>query len=293
MRLADRRGTVDVARQYRVGPGESPYAPPVRSSSGVQVHGLGERHWSLLALLAEHGALHTGQVVTLLFGSRPAAVRHLGVLFRAGLVWRFVYDDDPSHLAYYEASTDGVTVLEERLRQSGHAVPPVLGQPVAGHMTINDFFTGLAAEARTDQRGCLYRWRRAADTAAWLRGYGVSGVRPRAYGVWIEDGIVVRFLLHIDDAEPKPWSGDPASPPAEGLAGYRLAARGVPATAVLVVHARPEREAALHRGLAATPVPVATCTLDRLYAAPSAADAIWNVAGADDTFVRLIDVPRR
>ncbi|MEV6631904.1 replication-relaxation family protein [Actinoplanes sp. NPDC051470] len=284
-----------MARQYRVGPNESTFGPPVRRPGGVQVHGLGERHWSLLGLLAEHGALHTGQVVTLLFGSRPAAVRHLGALFRAGLVWRFVYDDDPSHLAYYEASTDGVTVLEERLHRSGHAVPPVLAQPVAGHLLINDFFTGLAAEARTNQHGCLYRWQRAADTAAWLRGYGVSGVRPRAYGVWIEDGIVVRFLLHIDHGEPKPWSGDPAPPPAEGLAGYRLAERGVPATAVLVVHARPEREADLHRELAAAPVPVpvATCTLDRLYAAPSAADAIWNVAGADDTFVRLIDVPRR
>lgn len=282
-----------MARQYRVGPGESPYGPPVRRPGGVQVHGLGERHWSLLELLAEHGALHTGQVVTLLFRSRPAAVRHLGVLARAGLVWRFVYDDDPSHLAYYEASTDGVTVLEERLRRSGHAVPPVLGQPVAGHLLINDFFTGLAADARTGERGCLYRWRRAADTAAWLRGYGLSGVRPRAYGVWIEDGIVVRFLLHIDDAEPKPWSGDPAPPPAEGLAGYRLAARGVPATAVLVIHARPEREAALHRELTAVPVPVATCTMDRLYTTRSAAEAIWNVAGADDTFVRLIDVPRR
>jgi hypothetical protein len=262
----------------------------------VQVHGLGERHWSLLALLAEHGALHTGQVVTLLFGSRPAAVRHLGVLARAGLVWRFVYDDDPSHLAYYEASTDGVTALEQRLRRSGRTVPAVLGQPVAGQLLINDFFTGLAAEARTDLRGCLYRWWRAADTAAWLRGYGVSKVRPRAYGVWIEDGTVVRFLLHVDHgAEPKPLSGDPAPPPSQGLAGYRLAARGVPATAVLVVHARPEREADLHRELAdaPVPVPVATCTVDRLYAAPSAADAIWNVAGADDTLVRLIDVARR
>ena len=206
-----------------------------------------------------------------------------------------MYDDDPTHLAYYEASTDGVTVLEERLRRSGHVVPPVLGQPAAGHMLINDFFTGLAAEARTDQRGCLYRWRRAVDTAAWLRGYGVSKVRPRAYGVWIEDGIVVRFLLHIDDAEPKPWSGDSAPPPSQGLAGYRHAARGVPVTAVLVVHARPERETDLHRELAAAlvPVPVATCTTDRLYAAPSAADAIWHVAGADETLVRLIDVPRR
>jgi hypothetical protein len=113
--------------------------------------------------------------------------------------------------------------------------------------------------------------------------------------VWIEDGMAVRFLLHIDDQEPKPWYGDPAPPPAEGLAGYRLAARGVPATAVLVIHARPEREADLHRELAEAPVPVpvATCTLDRLYEAPSAADAIWNVAGADDSFVRLIDVPRR
>jgi hypothetical protein len=287
---------VDVARQYRVGPNESPLQPPARRPGGAQLHGLGERHWSLLGLLAEHGALNTGQVVTLLFGSRPAAVRHLGVLFRAGLVWRFVYDNDPSHLAYYEASTDGVTALEERLRRSGHTVPPMLGQATAGYMMINDFFTALAAEARTDQRGCLYRWRRAADTAALLRGYGVSGVRPRAYGVWIEAGVAVRFLLHLDDdEEPKPLSGDPAPPPAEGLAGYRLAARGVPATAVLVVHPMPEREAVLHRELAdaPVPVPVATCTLDRLYAAPSAADAIWNVAGADGTFVRLIDVPQR
>ena len=75
MRLADRRGAVNVARQYRIGPNESAFVPPARRPGEVQVHGLGERHWSLLALLAEHGALHTGQVVTLLFGSRPAAVR--------------------------------------------------------------------------------------------------------------------------------------------------------------------------------------------------------------------------
>ena len=284
-----------MARQYRVGPNESAFVPPVRRPGGVLVHGLGERHWSLLALLAEHGALHTGQVVTLLFGSRPAAVRHLGVLASAGLVWRFVYDDDPSHLAYYEASTDGVAVLEERLRRQGHAVPAVLGQPVPGQMLINEFFTGLAAEARTEERGCLYQWRRAVDTAAWLRGYGVSRVRPRAYGVWIEAGEVVRFLLHVDHAEPKPLSGTPPPPPSQGLAGYRLAARGVPATAVLVVHTRPEREAELHRELAdaPVPVPVATSTVDRLNAAPSAADTIWYVVGADATLVRLIDVPRR
>src|SRR5262245_25457125 len=140
MRLADRRRAVDVSRRYQVGPDESRYAPPVRRPGGVQVHGLGERHWSLLGLLAEHGTLHTQQVVTLLFGSRPAAVRHLGVLLRAGLVCRFVYDDDPSHLAYYEASTDGVTVLQERLRHTGNPVPAVLGQPAPGQMLINVFF---------------------------------------------------------------------------------------------------------------------------------------------------------
>jgi len=285
-----------MARQYQVGPRETAFAPPPRRPGGVQVHGLGERHWSLLALLAEHGTLHTGQVVTLRFGSRPAAVRHLGVLVRAGLVWRFVYDDDPSHLAYYEASTDGVAVLEQRLRRSGRAVPDALGRPVPGQFVVNEFFTGLAGEARTGGRGHLYRWRRALDTAVWLRGHGVSGVRPRAFGMWIEDGVAVRFLLHVDQGEPSPLSGTPAPPASRGLTGYRLATRGVPATAVLVVHAKAERESDLHRELTDAPVavPVATSTVDRLYAAPSAAEAIWNVVGADTAvLVRLVDVPHR
>jgi hypothetical protein len=118
----------------------------------VQVHGLGERHWELLGLLAEHGALHTGQVTTLLFGSRPAAVRHLAALTRAGLVWRFVHDNDPTHLAYYQASTDGILALQERLARAGRAAPPALGA------TGWDMFV-LTSHSNEKRRGRLHLMR--------------------------------------------------------------------------------------------------------------------------------------
>lgn len=103
--------------------------PPPNRPGGADLHGLGPRHWALLELLAEHGALHTGQVTALLFGSPPAAVRHQRALLRAGLVWRFVYHDDPTHLAFYEASIDGATALQDRLQDHGRPVRTALGRP--------------------------------------------------------------------------------------------------------------------------------------------------------------------
>jgi hypothetical protein len=219
-------------RQYDLGGGEkSNIDPPPNRPGGADLHGLGLRHWALLELLAEHGALHTGQVTALLFGSRPAAVRHLRILLRAGLVWRFVHHDDPTHLAYYELSFDGVTALQDRLRDHGLTVPPAIGQPGFDQPIVAQFFTGLAIDARrSGGRRHLYRWRRALDTAVWLRRAGVDRVRPRASGVWIEDGVVVRFLLHVDHDDPRPLSGDPAPPPVAALAGYRHATGPWPAT---------------------------------------------------------------
>jgi hypothetical protein len=286
-----------VARQYRVGPGESSLVPPARRRVGAaDVHGLSPRHWGLLLLLAEQGVLHTDQVTTLMFGSRPAASRYLGFLTRAGLVWRFVYDDDPSHLAYYELSTDGIQALAEHLRRAGRPVPATLGDQISDHSVVTEFFVGLATETRNDGPGCLYRWRRALDTVAWLRGQGIERVHPRAYGVWIEEGVTVTFLLHVDHDEPSLIAGDPAPPPSHALAGYRHASNGVPATAILVITSVDGREAALHRELTDAPLPVsvATTTVDRLYAVDNAGEAIWSVTDANPTeLVRLIDVSHR
>jgi len=65
----DGEGVAGVGRKYAVGPQESPLRPPTRRPGAVQPHGLGQRHWALLSLLAEHGVLHTGQVATLMFGT--------------------------------------------------------------------------------------------------------------------------------------------------------------------------------------------------------------------------------
>ena len=287
-------GVAGVARRYAVGPQENPLQPPARRPGDVQLHGLGPRHWAVLSLLAEHGVLHTGQVTTLMFGSRPAAARHLGALARAGLVWRFVYDDDPRHVAFYELSAAGAEALTARLREAGRAVPVALGRPGPGEFVVNEFFVGLAAQAREDGRGELFRWRRALEAAVWLREHGVSEATPSAYGVWIEGGRAVRFVLHVDHtAAPGALSGLAAPPQADVLAGYRRARRGVPVTAVLVLCLTVERETEVLRGMAAAPLPVTvgTATLDRLYQASSAAEAIWTVAGGDG-LLRLAEIGR-
>jgi DNA-binding MarR family transcriptional regulator len=280
-----------VVRRYAVGPQENSLQPPARRRGDAQLHGLGPRHWAVLSVLAEHGVLHTGQVTTLLFGSRPAAARHLGALARAGLVWRFVHDDDPRHVAFYELSAAGAQALTARLREAGRAVPVALGRPGPGEFVVNEFFVGLAAQAREDRRCELFRWRRALEAAVWLREHGVPMVTPSAYGVWIEDGRAVRFVLHVERAEVAALSGRAAPSQVGVLAGYRRASRGVPVTAVLVLCPTTEQETGVRRGLAAAPLPVTvgTTTLDRLYQASSAAEAIWTVTGREG-LLRLAEI---
>ncbi|MFI7211683.1 replication-relaxation family protein [Micromonospora maritima] len=282
-----------MARRYAVGPQENPLQPPARQPGDGQVRGLGQRHWALLSLLAEHGVLHTGQVETLMFGSRPAAARHLGALARAGLVWRFVYDDDPRHVAFYQLSTAGAEALAARLRAAGRAVPVALGRPGLDEFVVNEFFVGLAAHARERGQAELFRWRRAVEATAWLREHGVPEVTPSAYGVWIEDGRAVRFVLHVEHAEAAALSGRAVPPPADVLAGYRRAPRGVPVTAVLVLCSSVEREAEVRRMVAAAPLPVVvgSTTLDRFLAVSSAAEAIWTVTGGEGP-LRLAEIGR-
>jgi len=287
---------VGVARQYRVGPGEIAIAPPARRPGAVvDQHGLTKRHWEVLWLLAELGALDTEQVTMLAFGSRPSASRHLSRLNRGGLVWRFVFDDDPTHVAYYEVSSDGLDALAAYLRREKRPVPAALGKPFRGQDTVNAFYVGLAAQSRRGPGGLL-GWRRALDTVAWLRGQGIEKVNPRGSGVWVEDGTAVRFLLHVDKPERDEFGDLSALPPSQALSGYRQAPRGVPASVILVVTDQAVRETALHRELIESPlpVPVAVTTLDRLMWAADASEPIWSLTTADPADpVRLIEIARR
>jgi DNA-binding transcriptional ArsR family regulator len=229
-----------------------------------------------------------------MFGSRPAASRHLGALTRAGVLWRFVYDTDSSHLAHYELTPGGIEALSRHLRREGRPVPVGIGAQLRDQHLISYFRVGLAAASRADGRGHLYRWRRALEAAALLRNAGIPHVHPRAYGEWIEKDMAVRFLLHTDHADPYPLVEPP--PPSRALAGYRDAGAGVPATAVLVVTNSEDRHRALLRELAVNPLPVAVAvtTTDALYDAISASEQIWSIPGAEAAGrARLIDLSRQ
>ncbi|MEV0730495.1 replication-relaxation family protein [Polymorphospora sp. NPDC050346] len=282
-------------RRYKVAAGEDAWCPPARRPVSPDGRGLTARHWVLLETLALRGVLDTAQAAVLMSVSRPSASRYLGVLVRAGLVWRFVYEKDPSHLAHYEASTDGIRLLKARLERQGRPVPAALGHG-PDEFVVNDFFVRLTAHAVRTGAGYLYQWWRALEATDWLHRHGVPGTSPHGLGVWVEGDVVVRFLLHLDHQRSGPLIGTPTSPPSQGVAGYRNAVAGVPASAVLVVTADDGRERLLHDEVGAAPMPVtvASTTRSRLYATTSPADAIWSVAtDSSGRLVRLVDVPPR
>ncbi|MBO3738001.1 replication-relaxation family protein [Actinoplanes flavus] len=258
----------------------------------MDLRGLRERHWRLLSLVAEHALLDSECAAELMFGSRPAAVRHLQALARAGLVWRFARDDDRTHRAFYEVSTNGVDALTARTRASGLPVPVNLGGAHRDQYVTNHVHVGLVRAAKASEgRAWLYSWHRGVEAAAGMRRLGISSVYPQAAGTWLENGRVLRFLLHVDDDRHSLSSEPP--PAAQALAGYRLGRTGIPATALLVLASTAEREAELHRNLTAQPlpVPVAATTPQRLYALGDPSAKIWTPTSTEPgRLVRLIDV---
>jgi DNA-binding MarR family transcriptional regulator len=278
-------------RRYQVRPGAPVSQRPTAVSGTVVPRGLTGRHWRLLGLLAEQPALNTGQVAGLLFGSRPAAVRHLSALVAAGLVWRFVYQEDPTHLAHYEASTAGLTALTERLHEASRPIPAGLGQTFAEQSVVNELLTRLVSAARASSgTAWLHGWRRGVDTALWLHGLGVSLVQPRGYAVWMQHGRAVRFLLHVDDNPPIPFGQTEALRVIDTLYGYRDCPHGIPASCLLMIAATAEREHQLLADIAEDPLPlpVAVTTLDRLHTAADPSEPIWALSGSGD-LVALID----
>ncbi|MBL7261361.1 hypothetical protein JKJ07_44455 [Actinoplanes sp. LDG1-01] len=234
--------------------------------------------------------LDTWQVAELMFRSRPSAVRHLRVRIQAGLVWRFVHDNDSTHMAHYEVSATGVRLLAGRLHSAGLAVPVALGREHRDQFEVNEFLVGLTRAARASAGSAwLYGWRRGEDVTVWLFRLGISGVQPGAAGVWLQDGRALRFLLHVDEDHVRAGAETSAPRPVDALSGYR-AASGVPAGCVLLLCPTDLREQQAHEDLAADslPVPVATTSIDRWAKAPDPSGPIWTVTGQSRR--RLIDV---
>jgi hypothetical protein len=128
-----------------------------------------------------------------------------------------------------------------------------------------------------------------------VAGAGLAYLRADGYGVWLEDGRCVRFVVHVD---PGPVGGAIAereqSTAGLGavLAGYRRTDPVVPVGVVLVIAHDAAREANLLAGLVSRPLkaPVAVTTLDLLHRHwPH--ESVWRVPAAGTARHRLIDLP--
>jgi DNA-binding MarR family transcriptional regulator len=252
----------------------------------------GDRRWATLLLVAEFGALTAAQVAGLTGRSRATVVRQLHELLRAGALRRVADQNDRAHQARYEITADGARHLERGLRQAGRPVPAGLGRrggTDSGRDAVTDFVVRLAHHnSGAAGGGCLYRWRHAADTTAWLRSLGIEHVYPQGFGQWVEADTAIGFLLHADTRP------DPRNSAAWSLAGYRDAPAGVPAELVLVVTTSPGHEHGLHQNLADLPLPVSVgvTTRDRLARSTSPAGPIWTVAETGTTRLhRLGEIP--
>lgn len=251
-----------------------------------------------MSLLGEHGVLNTNQVAVLLFGSRPTAHRHLADLRRAGLLEQFVYARDRAHLLHHRLTPFGIDALIAQLESAGRPVPYGVahrGQQVDEVLRVNQFFTDLVAASVTTG-GHLYRWWQGVDAAVWLQTHQVDTAACDGFGLWIEQGMTVRFLFYLDPVlvERAGRGGRPTpsldEPPLRAILGTCQSANaGLPVDAITVLT---EREDAVREVLdpLERPVPIATTTPILLAASEAGpAGRVWRTDPAPARR-RLIDL---
>jgi hypothetical protein len=156
-------------------------------------------------------------------------------------------------------------------------------------------FLPLVEVSRQNPGRCeLFGWLTTMDTSVWLRQHDLAHLRADGYGVWLEDGRRLRFLVHVD---PGPV-GDVVVEHEEltyglgaVLAGYRRTDPVVPVGSVLVIVQDAEREEQLLADLVRRPprTPIATTAEDMLHRhRPD--EQVWRVPGEGERRRRLIDL---
>ncbi|MFG1952091.1 DeoR family transcriptional regulator [Micromonospora sp. NPDC048830] len=209
------------------------------------VRRLPPRRWRILSFLAQHGSTSTLDVALVCDVSRLTAHRDLAWLYEAGLVRRRRSEEDRTHTWWYEVTAAGVEVLRRDLTASGLPVPLRLGRRRPSLADALLFLPLLEVSRRNPGRCELFQWLATMETSAWLRQHDLAHLRADGYGVWLEDGRCLRFLVHVD-------SGPVGDAVAERekrssglgglLAGYRRNDPAVPVGAVLVIAQDAERE---------------------------------------------------
>ncbi|MFJ8202723.1 DeoR family transcriptional regulator [Micromonospora chalcea] len=231
---------------------------------------LSARRWRILSYLAQHGSAATLDVSLVCEVSRLTAHRDLVWLHEAGLVRRECSPEDRTHSWWYGVTPEGTEVLRRALTASGRPVPLQLGRRPPGAADAL-LFLPLVEVSRRDPGRCeLFQWLATMETSARLRQHDLAQLRADGYGVWLQDGRCLRFLVYVDRGP----IGDVVAEherPASGLggllAGYRRADRLVPVGAVLLIAQDTEREERLLADLLHEPLrnAVATTTQQLLY----------------------------
>ncbi|WP_369754145.1 hypothetical protein [Micromonospora sp. CNB394] len=226
---------------------------------------------------------------------RLTAHRDLAWLHVARLVGRERSAEDQAHAWWYRITGEGTDLLGRDLVSSGRPVPLRLGQRGcrAAHYLL--FLPLLKASRQNPGRYGLFRWLTTLDTSVWLRERGLAHLRADGYGVWLEDGRCVRFLVHVD---PGP-AGEVIAERERSTAGlgavladYWRADPVVSVGVVLVIAHDAAREANLLADLVSQPLkaPVAVTTLGPLHR-HWPRESVWRVPAAGTARHRLIDLP--
>ncbi|WP_236648730.1 MULTISPECIES: hypothetical protein [Micromonospora] len=225
---------------------------------------------------------------------RLTAHRDLTWLHAAGLVDRERAAEDRAHAWWYRITRQGADLLGRDLVASGRSVPLRLGQRdwSAAHYLL---FLPLLAAAREDPGRCgLFQWLTTLDTSVWLRERGLAHLRADGYGVWLEGGRCLRFLVHVDPGPVGEVIAERERSTAglgTVLAGYRRTDPVVPVGVVLVIARDAAREANLLADLVSRPLraPVAVTTVDLLHPHwPH--EQMWRTPTTGTARHRLIDL---
>ena len=246
-----------------------------------------ERDRSICRLLHEHRVLTTSQLEEVAFTSLRKAQERLSLLHSWEVVDRFQprswAGTGKLHFtlgragAAVVAAERGVTIAELSWQRATSTVLATSGQ-LAHLVGCNGVFTGLIAAARQTPGAALDEWwssRRCA--AAWG-----EAIRPDGYGVYVEGGVRLPFLLEYD-------TGSETLARLEGkLPGYAALTRAVEyPTWVCFVFLTAAREASARRILIHPEVPVATAVVSPDSAAGG---PVWLAIGDVGARLRLVDL---
>ncbi|WBC04237.1 hypothetical protein [Micromonospora sp. WMMA1976] len=256
---------------------------------------LSPRRWRILSFLALHGWATTSDIAVVAGVPRLTAHRDLTWLHTMGLVGRERSAEDRAHAWWYRITGEGTELLDRDLVLSGRPVPLRLGQRDWGtaHYLL---FLPLLAVSRQDPARCrLFQWLTTLDTSVWLRERGLAYLRADGYGVWLQDGRCLRFLVHVDPGPVGEVIAERERSTAglgAVLAGYRRIDPVLPVGVVLVIARDATREANLVADLVSRPLraPIAIATVDLLHH-HRPHEQVWRVPAVGNARHRLIDLP--